>query len=425
MSQKFALHALVFLSGLMAGVLVESRLFHSRRIAAMPSSSTAAATVPTSSTQASSEAPRQDLPAKPSNAIIQVDNPVYDFGTAETGGKIEREFSIKNAGTDPLMILQVQAGCGCTTADLAKKEIEPGGTTKLKAVLDLNGRVGKQNSVITIRSNDAKQSSLRISLVGEATSRVVMTPVLADFGRVKEAGADASLPVQIQISNGSPLKILSAETTDPLVTARLEEVSAGSSYRVHVSVLPGAVAGPFRAHVRLLTDAGAPYQELRLPVQAYVGSGGPILSGDELEISGPTVDGGVVDLKSMRGKVCVIVFWASWCGHCQAEFPELVELYKRHQDNGLAILGVNNDSSLEKAVAAVNKYKLPWPNIVSTGDGSGDGSNPLFTKHAIHGIPAVFVVGRDGRVASVGLRKAALKVRVEQLLKSNGVAAIK
>ncbi len=420
MLQKIGLHTLVYLSGLMAGVLLESKLFHSRRVTAVASKPIAAPSV-----QADSEPSEQDSTKKRSNAIIKIDNPDYDFGTAETGGKIERVFVVKNVGTDPLVIHQVQAGCGCTTTDLVRKEIEPGGSTMLKAVLDLNGRVGKQSSAITIKSNDGNQGDLRISLIGVVTSRVTVTPASADFGRVKDAGTDLSLPVQIQVSSGSPLKILKAETTDPVIAARLEEVSSGASYRVHVSVLPGASSGPLRAHVRLLTDSAAPYHELMVPVQAYVGSGGPILLGDELEISGPTHDGGIADLKSLRGKVCIVVFWASWCGHCQAEIPELIDLYKRHHSDGLEILGVNSDSKLDKAVAVIEKFKIPWSSITFAGDLQGDAPNPLFTKHNISGIPAIFLVGRDGRVVSTGLRKVALKMRVEQLLKVGGVAAIR
>ena len=419
MHQKLALQCLVFMSGLMAGILLESRLFHSYRVPALAAASSA----PEGQSHAGPQAPApvQAPPRKASKAVIQVDEPNVDFGTAETGSTVERIFIVKNIGTEPLVIEQVHAGCGCTTTNLGQKEIEPGGATNLKVVFDLTGRVGKQSSPVTIASNDARQSNFRISLNGDVTSRVTLIPATVEFGRVKEGGAHDPLPVKIQVGSGSKMNILKAESTDPAVAARLEEVTPGSSYLLHVSVLSGASAGPLRSQVRLFTDSAAPYQQLTVPVHAYVGSGGPILTGDELEITGPKLGGGTADLKSMRGKVCVVVFWASWCGHCQAEMPELMELYKRHQADGLEILGINSDTSLEKAVAAVEKFKTPWPNISFAGQ--GDGSNPLFAKHSINGIPAIVLVGRDGRVASVGLRKTALKLRVEHLLKVEGVAA--
>jgi len=419
MSQKIALHALVYVSGVMAGVLVESRVFHLYRV-----STVAAAVVDTASTPVENNTPAQSVPRNLSKATISVEDPNYDFGTAETGTRVEHVFVIKNVGADPLVIHQVQSGCGCTTANLANKEIAPGGSTDLKAIFDLTGRVGKQSSPITIVSNDVRQGHFKISLNGEVTSRVTIKPTSADLGRVKESGSSKPFTVQIQISSGSPLNILKTETTDPAITAQVEELSPGSSYRVYISAASGAPPGPLRSQVRLLTDSAAPYHQLLVPVHGYVGPGGPVLMGDELEISGPTIGGGRADLKSLRGKVCVVVFWASWCGHCQAEMPELVNLYKLHQSDGLEILGVNNDTSMEKAVTTLEKYKVPWPNISFAGDRQGDQTNPLFTKHGISGIPATFVIGRDGRVVSIGLRKAALKLRVEHLLKMEGVAAI-
>ena len=174
MSQKIAFQGMLFLTGLMAGILLESRYFHARRVvAAAPASIAAPTTVPV-------EVPSEE----PTLAKIQVDEPVFKFGTTETGGKIEHTFLIKNVGNDPLIVKQVQAACGCTTTNLAQTQIEPGGSSELKAVLDLKGRVGPQSSSITVKSNDSAQSDLKLTLVGNVISRVTTEPASLDFGRL-------------------------------------------------------------------------------------------------------------------------------------------------------------------------------------------------------------------------------------------------
>lgn len=413
-TSKVGVQFLLFASGLMSGILLESRVFHYRRMT-LPG---AAATALPASSSVSVSPSSNSTDQRPS---ISVDNPLHDFGVAETGDKIEHSFVIKNVGRSRLTVTQVRASCGCTTAEIADKEIEPGGSRELKVVLDLRDRRGSQNSVVTVKSNDPEHDELKLSLVGSAVSRVTISPPLLDVGRVVSTEAGVAKPVQILTAQGLELKVTDVSTSSPSIVAAVD-TTVEASHRITVSILPGLEPGPLRGWVKVHTNHQNQYREISIPVSGYVGMGGPVIVGDELDVAGPTLDGSIADLRALRGKIAIVVFWASWCGHCQRELPELLTLYKHLNSEGLEILGVNCDSKSEEARAAIDKWKIPWPNI-HIGQDDPTRVNPLMTRLQIKGIPAIFVVGRDGRVNHVGLRHPVLKVRVEQLLKAQELSA--
>jgi peroxiredoxin len=101
-----------------------------------------------------------------------------------------------------------------------------------------------------------------------------------------------------------------------------------------------------------------------------------------------------VRLASFKGKVVVLNFWATWCGPCKAEIPDLVALQTQYRDD-LVVLGVSVDDTPEKMKPYAERYQINYPLLV--GNGREDFQNaygPLW------GIPVSVVIGRDGRVAS-------------------------
>ena len=430
MSQKIAFQGLLFLTGLMAGILLESRFLQARRTGAgvsRPIEAAQASVVPATAPAPVPASATSESPVEKTNlAKIHVDDPVFKFGEADTGGKIEHTFRIRNLGTDPLIIHRVQPACGCTTTSLAETQIEPGGSSELKAVLDLKGRMGAQSSVITIKTSDAAQSEFKLSLVGNVISRVTLEPASLDFGRVTTSNPATPRQIKIRTADGFSLKVLKVESSNEGIEAELQELEPSKSYSVNVKLSPSTGPGPLKGDwIKLLTHHLGAYREILVRVAGYVGSGGPIVAGDELEISGPVLGGGTIDLKSLRGSVVVVVVWASWCGHCQQEIPDLIALHEEFKSKGVAVLGVNSDTATDKAAAAVAKFKIPWANIHFPGDPEKPQPNPVMQKYQIGGIPATFVVDRSGHVKWIGLRKGALKARVEQILQSETAVGLK
>ena len=106
-------------------------------------------------------------PAAPkSNATIAFEKSTFNFGKIKQGEKVTHEFKFTNSGTDPLIISDASASCGCTVPAFPKEPIAPGKDGIIKVVFDSEGKDGMQNKVVTITSN-ASQPITEIYLQGE------------------------------------------------------------------------------------------------------------------------------------------------------------------------------------------------------------------------------------------------------------------
>ena len=104
--------------------------------------------------------------------------------------------------------------------------------------------------------------------------------------------------------------------------------------------------------------------------------------------------------ESFRGKVLVVDWWATWCAPCVASLPKMLATYEKYKDKGVAFIGVSldqpeNQGGLKALKEFVAKNKVPWPQYFL------DGKSEFANKYMVANIPAVFVVGRDGKVVSV------------------------
>ncbi len=134
--------------------------------------------------------------------------------------------------------------------------------------------------------------------------------------------------------------------------------------------------------------------------------------GDVLEIAFTSLDGKKVDLAAMEGKVVLVDFWATWCGPCVAELPNVLDTYKKHHDKGFEIIGISLDQDKAALSSFIKENNMPW---VQYFDGKG-WENSIAQKYSITSIPATFLIGKDGKVVSSNLRGAQLEEAVAQQL---------
>jgi len=116
------------------------------------------------------------------------------------------------------------------------------------------------------------------------------------------------------------------------------------------------------------------------------------LVGQRFFFMGPAMDGSVIDLDNLKGKVVLLDFWASWCGPCIAEMPNLKELYAELRPKGFEIIGVNMDEDKAKMKEVVDKFRITWPQHF-------DGDNPeggWAAKLGIISFPTMWLVDRQG-----------------------------
>ena len=104
------------------------------------------------------------------------------------------------------------------------------------------------------------------------------------------------------------------------------------------------------------------------------------------------LDGKNVKLESYKGKVVLLNFWATWCGPCKAEIPGFIELQAKYKDK-LTIIGYNVDDDAPKAKAFATEYKMNYPVLLGESrEDVQDAYGPIW------GIPASFIISKDGKV---------------------------
>jgi len=123
-------------------------------------------------------------------------------------------------------------------------------------------------------------------------------------------------------------------------------------------------------------------------------------------------DGKPISLESFRGKYVLLDFWASWCGPCRQENPNLVRTYQKYQ-NQLAILGISLDQKREPWLKAIKDDQLTWQQV---SDLKG-WTNEVAGIYQVRAIPANFLLDKEGRIIAKGLRGPDLERALEQLLK--------
>jgi peroxiredoxin len=123
-------------------------------------------------------------------------------------------------------------------------------------------------------------------------------------------------------------------------------------------------------------------------------------------------DGKELKLSSLRGKVVMIDFWASWCGPCRKENPNVVRLYNRFKSKGFEIFGVSLDKDKQAWINAIKADNLTWPHVSDLG---GWQSKPA-QLYGVSSIPQTVLIDKEGKIIAKGLRGQALEQRLEQLL---------
>nr|WP_248574844.1 TlpA disulfide reductase family protein [Flavobacterium sp. H122] len=117
-------------------------------------------------------------------------------------------------------------------------------------------------------------------------------------------------------------------------------------------------------------------------------------------------------MKQVLGKVTVIDFWASWCGPCRKENPNVVKLYNELHPKGLNIIGVSLDKDAAKWKDAIAKDKLTWNHVSNL----KHWDEPIAKMYGIESIPATVILDSKGNIAARNLYGEELKAKIIELL---------
>jgi len=126
------------------------------------------------------------------------------------------------------------------------------------------------------------------------------------------------------------------------------------------------------------------------------------------------LSGNTISLSDYRGKVVLLDFWATWCGPCLSELPNVKRVYKKYRDEDFVVIGISLDSNREQFETFILKQGIEWPQIF---DGKG-WDNEVSQLYNIFSIPSTFLVDRDGIIRYTNLTGPNLERSVKALLRA-------
>ena len=133
---------------------------------------------------------------------------------------------------------------------------------------------------------------------------------------------------------------------------------------------------------------------------------------EALDFSQKDTLGKLVSLKSFRGKYVLIDFWASWCGPCRAENPNLLNAFNKYSSKNFTVLGVSLDDNKTSWMNAIRKDKLTWTQVSDL----QSWNNKVAQLYKIQSIPANYLLDPSGKIIAKDLRGNELQVKLKELL---------
>jgi peroxiredoxin len=124
------------------------------------------------------------------------------------------------------------------------------------------------------------------------------------------------------------------------------------------------------------------------------------------------LEGGPLSIANYKGKVVLIDFWATWCGPCVAELPNVLKTYEKHHAQGFDIIGISLDQDQAKLKKFIADKQMPWKQYF---DGKGWGSK-LGAKYGVNSIPATYLLDGEGKIIAKNLRGEALETAVAKVV---------
>jgi len=141
------------------------------------------------------------------------------------------------------------------------------------------------------------------------------------------------------------------------------------------------------------------------------------LPGHKMEVTGETVTGDKFDWKAYRGKVVLVDYWATWCGPCVQELPNLKETYAKYHDKGFDVVGISLDENRGRLQRFLAQREVPLVCLFKEGSGW---NHPMVTYYGIDSTPTTILVDREGKVVAMDLFGSQLDRQLAKMLAPSG-----
>jgi len=186
---------------------------------------------------------------------IFFESPVFDFGKAYKGDKVEHVYKFENRGKATLEIRKVKPSCGCTAAILSSNTILPGETGEVKATFNTGSYQGKVKKTISVLSNDPNTSNHKLTISGEVIEEISFKPKNINFGSLRaDNQSDKTVKFSVKSQSGPDFEIVKVTSSKPFVEASVTEGLEGK-YTITATLKDHHKIGRFSGKIFLETNS--------------------------------------------------------------------------------------------------------------------------------------------------------------------------
>ena len=138
------------------------------------------------------------------------------------------------------------------------------------------------------------------------------------------------------------------------------------------------------------------------------------LPGNEMLVGGTFIDDTEYKAEDYAGKTVLIDFWATWCGPCRGEIPNVKKLYAYYHEKGFEVIGISSDRDVETLKKFIEKEEMPWKQMMRDKALVADGQT-MGAYYGVTGIPTMILIGKDGKVITINARGRALEEALAEI----------